>query len=201
MFVCVRDLVDAVALVVPIHFIPPATITVNIIACYIEQALLRPGINPFCPILDSRILSDIEFLLIWSRDEDVIDHDICRIESHSEFRKIVYVRHQHIAEYLRRHHFEPLHGVADRGAPSNLVRTFRCNRFFGDVMKSEPISVVVLHTYLAYNLSFARTFVVDRIDSGCKNLDENPDDYDQNNHEPRPYREQGYYPVIPLDFF
>lgn len=195
MFVCVRDLVDAVTLVVPIHFILPITVTVNIIACYIEQALVRPGINPFCPIFDSRILSDIEFFLVRPTNEDVVNHDICWVESHSEFRKIVYVRHQHITEYLRRHHFESLQGVADRGAPSDFIRPFRGNPFFRDVMKPEPISVVVHHAYLTYNLSSTHKLIIDGVYTGRKNLYENRDNNNQDNGQPRPYGEQGYYPV------
>lgn len=201
MFVSFRDLVDAPALVVPIHFTPACTVTVNIFTFDIEQALKRSGMNPFRPIFDSWILPDIEFFLVRPRDEDVVNPDIGRVELHGEVRKIVYVRHQHITEHLRCHHFESLQGIADRRALLNLVQSFFGNRFFCDIQHSEAISSVIDHGYLPDELPASHYLVVDRINAGRKNLDENPDNGDQDNRQPRPYRKQGHYPVLPLYFF
>lgn len=187
MLVSVRDLVDAIAFMVSIHS-ATRTVRINIVACDIKQPLKCAGMNPFRPIFDSRILPDIEFFLVRPRNEDVVNPDIGRVELNGKAREVVNIRHEHIAEHLRGHCFESFQRIPDRDAVLNLVQTLFGYRFFGDIPHPEAVSFVVHHEYLLDELPAAGSLVVDRINAGRENLDENPDNGDQDNRQPRPYR-------------
>ncbi len=188
MLVCVRGFFDTRASEISIHSPPAGQMKVNIFRLQVEQALTRPWIYPFCLVFEARVVADVEPLLVWAEDENVVDSDVRRVERDCKSGEIVDVGVEHIPEVPRCRVLQSLQRIPDRRTGLNLVEAVGSHILFRGIDDPEAVVGAVHNVDLPDDARILDGRGIERVGSWAEHGQRNSDDGDDNTGDPVPYR-------------